>query len=91
MKHKVLPHHQENLQDLDGNTALHLFANPDPLRIPPPQLPPSMRFEMAKILLDWKVSPLVRNAEGRMAVECVEKEHKPLRDLLEKATKKGEW
>jgi hypothetical protein len=33
MKSHVKPRREENLQDLDGNTALHLFALPQCIRL----------------------------------------------------------
>ena len=90
MKNRVKPNREENLQDLDGNTALHIFAMPNPMRIPPPPIPHQLRYDMCKILIDHGVSPLVRNKQGQLPVDCLEKNEKVIRGVLELAMKRGE-
>ena len=90
MKNKVKPLHEEDLQDIDGNTVLHIFAMPNPMCIPPPPLSIPLRLDMCRILTDWGVSPLVWNKQGQLPIDCVEKKEKSIRDLLERAMKRGE-
>ena len=89
MKNKVKPLHEEDLQDIDGNTVLHIFAMPNPTHLPPPLLSTSLRMDMCKILTDWGVSPLVQNKRGQLPIDCVEKKEKSIFDLLENAMKRG--
>ena len=90
MKNRVKPNREENLQDLDGNTALHIFAMPNPMCIAPPPIPHQLRYNLCKILIDHGVSPLVRNKWGQLPVDCLEKNERVIRGMLELAMKRGE-
>ncbi|KAK7480873.1 hypothetical protein BaRGS_00027874 [Batillaria attramentaria] len=83
------PRREENLQDFEGNTPLHLMAMGNPPNHVPP-LNPDLRYDLVEILLQRGVNPRVKNKQGKMAVECLSPcDPRKLRNLLEIATKKA--
>nr|KAG5695001.1 hypothetical protein BaRGS_024184 [Batillaria attramentaria] len=62
------PRREENLQDFEGNTPLHLMAMGNPPNHVPP-LNPDLRYDLVEILLQRGVNPRVKNKQGKMAVK----------------------
>lgn len=62
MLEKVSENNDQNLQDSQGNTALHAAARQDGAQ-------PHFRFQIISILLEIQVNPMMKNKAGKHAVQ----------------------
>ena len=62
MLDKVSENHDHNLQDSQGNTALHAATRQD-------EAQPHFRFQIISILLEIQVNPMMKNKAGKYAVQ----------------------
>uniref|UniRef100_K1PIT9 Lupus brain antigen 1-like protein n=1 Tax=Magallana gigas TaxID=29159 RepID=K1PIT9_MAGGI len=62
MLDKVSENHDQNLQDNQGNTALHAATRQDGAQ-------PHFRFQVITILLEIQVNPMMKNKAGKHAVQ----------------------
>lgn len=78
MLNKVSENNDQNLQDSQGNTALHAATRQDGAQ-------PHFRFQIISILLEIQVNPMMKNKAGKHAVQYLPKGELDVVILLHKA------